>query len=321
MRIKTLHIPNSRLTEGKTYSFTILNTVSLGPGDTYYVMQDPLGYKIMMPAWYYDRFGFNPGQMIDCRVDKINCSGRMFLEPAHPHYKEGNVYSFDVVSSGGRTNILQQQEWYLLVRDVLGYEWTVMTRHDALVKENPSHVKCRLNRIKKGKLYLQTANGGFHDECLNNEETQTYLIVDEKFNPDDGLSCFIVRDETGGLHLLRKKYYLHYGLKKGLSIRCRPARRGSDPSMILEPEHPCYQIGEVYGFEPDRLEQLVFSDGSRQFVLVLRDCFGEEAKVHISDEAAALVRDGEVVKARVLDIYKSRLELELLQQRSLTRPS
>ncbi len=92
MAVKKINIPNARLTEGQWYTFRILKVVSLGEDEGWFVMQDPNGYKILLPKGFYEDYGFAPGQSVSCRVDKINCNGRMFLEPGHPHYKEGEVY-------------------------------------------------------------------------------------------------------------------------------------------------------------------------------------------------------------------------------------
>lgn len=316
MGIQTLHIPNSRLTEGETYPFKILNILSLGDHDDYFVMRDPLGYKIMMPMGYYLRYGFEPGQTVACRVDKINCNGRMFLEPKHPFYTEGRVYTFEVVASGSSKNILDQPIWYLLVKDLLGYEWKVISQSDAWVTTNPSHIECLIQRIKKGKLYLQIAGEEIPDQHLMTGRTYDFCLTDERINPDDGLSYYILEDQLGRKHMLRKKYYMHYGYKRGDHIRCKVLKTGADATLLLEPEHPCYQVGDVADFTLDRIEQLKFSDGSHQKVLVFSDCLGEDVKVHVDDDLAAryLHANPGQVKAKVTHVYKSRLELEICPQ-------
>ncbi len=311
MAIKTVYIPNSRLTEGETYTFTILKTVSLTPDEAYFVMRDPLGYKMMMPKKYYVRYGFEDGQQIQCRVDKVNCNGRMFLEPQHPHYIEGHAYPFEVLSAGSHENILNQTEKYLVVKDALGYEWTVNTRKDDLIKKSPGTIRCLVKRIKKGKLYLYIEGETIESPHLLPGQTQIFQVIGEYYEATDGLSYFVIEDTFGGRHKLSKKYFFHYDISINTAIRCRVMHLSPDGSYALEPEHPCYKIGNEYRFAVDRIEELVFSDWFRQKVLVLNDCFGEEVKVHVDDHVVVQLMQSPTISARVKDIYKSRLELEL----------
>jgi hypothetical protein len=311
MAIRSIPIPNSRLTEGDTHPFAILKVISLGEGEDWFVLQDPLGYKILMPQWYYRDYGFEPGQTISCRIDKINCNGRMFLEPRHPHYEEGQAYSFEVTGSGHRINILDQDEYYLQVSDVFGNHWEVLTTHAGQVDLPPPQIRCLVKRIKKGRLFLlmegqEAAGGG-----LATGRSYRFSVIDERINPEDGHSYYILEDPTGGRHLLRKKYYVHYGLGKGQEVVCRVGRLGTEGLYALEPDHPCYRTGEVAAFDVARLEELVFSDGYRQPVLVLKDCFGEEVKVHLSQDDAVRMARKQSVRGLVKDIRKSRLELDV----------
>ncbi len=311
MAIKTLHIPNSRLTEGESYTFTILKVVSLTPDEAYFVMRDPLGYKMMMPEKYYVRYGFEAGQQIQCRVDKVNCNGRMFLEPQHPHYIEGRTYPFEVIGAGSHETILNQNEKYLMVKDVLDYEWIVITQNEGLVKKSPDTIRCRVTRIKKGKLYLHIEGETIESPHLLPGQTHIFQVIGEYYEDTKGLSYFVIEDAFGGRHKLSKKYFSHYDLYVNATIRCRVMHLSPDGSYALEPEHPCYKIGNEYGFNVDRIEALVFSDGFRQKVLVLNDCFGEEVKVHVDDHVVPQLMQTSTITARVKNIYKSRLELEL----------
>lgn len=311
MHTTTLHIPNSRLTEGTYYPFTILKVVTLGPGESYFVMRDPLGYKILMPQKFYNAYGFKVGQTIECRVDKINCNGRMFLEPVHPFYREGQVYTFEVISSGSARNILDQTEHYFVAKDALGQPWMVVSQSGHSQHNNPSHISCYLHRIKKGKLSLQLASEPIHSHGLTDGETYLFRLVDERINPEDGFPCYIVEDQAGNRYLLRKKYYIHYGFRKGDMIRCRAVNKQHGGLFHLEPEHPCYQIGQEAVFQLNRIEKLLFSDGSHQMVLVFTDCYDEDVKVHVDDEVARRYEHARQVKAKILDIYKSRLEVDI----------
>jgi len=311
MEIKKVHIPNARLVEGRSYPFRILKIVSLGPGEDWFVMQDPNGYKILVPENFYRQYGFKPGQTLMCRVDKINCNGRMFLEPEHPHYKEGETYDFELISKGRRKNIINQDERYFIVRDVFSNEWKVRTYDRMLWEDPPFRIPCKVRRIKKGKQFLIIAGEEVRHPDLKPGQIYPFTIVDETINPDDGHSYYILEDVTGSKHLLRKKYYMHYGFRKGQRIDCRVDKFASEGFYLLEPMHPCYETGNIYRFPVERVEELVFTDGFTQKVLVLTDCFGEEVKVFSDDKVAAYLLNKGSVEARVSRIRKSRLELEI----------
>jgi hypothetical protein len=317
MSIRSVNVSNSRLTEGHTFPFRILKEVELSPGDAYFVMQDPMGYKILMPAGFYRDYGFAPGQVIQCRVDKINCNGQMFLEPKHPHYNEGEVYDFPVVSAGQRSNLLDEPETFFKVRDVLGRQWEVRSPRKDLPEPLPKVIPCLLERIKKGRLFLRLKGEGYSTSTLRLGEWYAFSIEDERFNPDDRHSYFILSGPDGQKHLLKKKYYIHYGFHPGKNITCRVEKFSSEGYFILEPEHPCYVPGREYDFRIGRMEELVFSDGFRQKVLVLFDCFDEEVKVHVDDAMLPMLEGLRQVKALVLRIRKSRPELELSFPRTI----
>lgn len=312
MRITKINIPNARLTEGRWYNFRILKVVSLGQDEDWFVMQDPNGYKILLPKRFYADYGFKPGQSVSCRVDKINCNGRMFLEPEHPHYQEGETYDFKLDSKGHRKNIINQDEHFFMVMDVFHNTWKVRTYNTSLWENPPTYISCKVKRIKKGKLFLIVSGEEVKHPDLEPGMSYSFTIVDELHNPDDGQRYYILEDATGSKHLIRKKYYHHYGFRKGQQITCRVDKFASEGYYLLEPEHPCYKPGSIYSFQVDRVEELVFTDGFTQKVLVLTDCFGEEVKVFTDEKASKYYQDKDQARARVQRIRKSRLELELV---------
>lgn len=158
MAVKTVQIPNARLTEGEYYTFTILKSISLGPDEEYYVMREPHGFKLLMPKTYYTRYGFVSGQQIVCRVDKVNCVGRIFLEPKHPYYVEGETYSFDVIGVEQFVDVNQGMVHHIVVRDVLDYEWHVSAPNESMVNKQAVSIGCLVQRIKKGRLFLKLSS-------------------------------------------------------------------------------------------------------------------------------------------------------------------
>lgn len=280
--------------------------------DSYFVMQDPLGYKILMPAHFYPHYGFESGQTIQCRVDKINCNGRMFLEPLHPHYREGKAYEFDVLNTGVRINILDEQEFFVTVKDVCNLNWTVKVYSEKYIKENSSKINCRLERIKKGRMFLSLESDKPIHSGLITGNTYSFTIVGERINPGDKLSYFVLKDENGNKHLLKKKYYTHYGLKKGMIVNCTVDKFTSEGFFFLEPENPWYRQGEIYEFKIMEIQKLHFSDGNVQNVLVVDEPYSEPVKLFIEPKQVEMLREKKTVNCKVDRIRKSRLELIII---------
>lgn len=314
MKYHPVKIQNSLLTEGKSYVFRLISKLELGRGKPFFVMLDPLGYKMLIPADFYADYGFMEGQEVVCKIDKISCSGKMYLEPRHPHYEEGKYYDFEAVSLGCRNNLVGTKEWYFKVSDSLGLEWIV--RRNPPEKETtwlPEKIRCIVARIKKGKLFLRLPDYSEQDGFLKQGETYPFKIVDQKNYPGDGFSYFILEDERGSRHLLRKKHYHHYGLKVGQHIQCRLDGAYEDGMLFLEPVHPVYEIGKEYVFEVARLEEYIFSNDTRQKIVVLKDIFGEEIKKQVSELGAMRWVPFKKLLCRVNRIRKSRVEVDILE--------
>ncbi len=310
IRVRKLKVANSRLTEGSYHHFRVIKTIELTERESYFVLRDPLGFKVLMPAWYYTRYGIKKEDDIRCRVDKINCNGRMFLEPVHPHYKEGEIYDFDVVDHGQQENVTGTTENYIVVRDVLDNEWKVRVQSNRL-KAN-SRVRCLLQRIKKGRLWLNVLDDEPDGYALEQGVSYFFTIIDEKINHEDKIRYFIVEDTSGKRHVINKKYYPHYRLRLGQQVRCRVDGITPDGFYFLEPENPWYKQGKHYNFRILELNELHYSDGTIEHVLVVEDPYGEDIKTFIDSTQAEWLKKRKTVNCLVRRIYKSRLELELI---------
>ncbi len=317
MDIQYVHIPNAKLSEGEVYPFRILKTISLGPNDDYYVLEDPNNYKIMLPKAYYDGYGFETGKIIQCRVDKINCNGRVFLEPVHPVYQEGQIYSFDFVCKDHLKNILDEDEYYFIVRDTLQKTWKVRIHSKEIWESPPIQISCLLVKIKKGKLFLRASEERQPSSEMAVGKPYLFRILDERYDTTRKAAYYVLSDAHGSRHMLKKKHFIRYALKKGSTIKCLVRQVAADGYLILEPEHPCYVAGKSYQFPLDRLEEMVFTDGFKQKVLVLKDCFGEEIRLHMNDRSAQLLSNKRYVQAKVKRLVKGKPELEVSNEQPI----
>jgi hypothetical protein len=139
------------LSEGKWFPFRIHNRVQLQDDKWYFVLVDINKLKHFMPAEHYSRYGFKIGDEIICKIDRINCTGRIFLEPKHPYYSEGEIYQFDVDVSSCNDN-----KQILIVKEILGNSIEVPV-YDITnsIKIEKNKVRCTVKSIKKGKPILE----------------------------------------------------------------------------------------------------------------------------------------------------------------------
>jgi hypothetical protein len=139
------------LTEGEWYPFKIHNLVQLQDDAYYYVMLDINGLKHFMPAEYYLQYEFNIGDDIDCKIDRINCTGRIFLEPKHPFYKEGEIYAFTLLNYQNHGN-----ESILFVKGINENSIEVrINDQNKICLANVKKVNCKVKGTKKGSLILE----------------------------------------------------------------------------------------------------------------------------------------------------------------------
>jgi hypothetical protein len=117
----------------------------------YFVLEDINGLKHFLPAENFQGYGMKPGEEISCRIDKINCTGRIYLEPRHPYYTEGEIYDFEIVKFSNSVN-----DSKVVVQEIGGNHLEIMLKgrmEDDFKTKN--RARCRVNSIKKGILILE----------------------------------------------------------------------------------------------------------------------------------------------------------------------
>lgn len=145
---------NVHLEEGEWYPFKIHNLVQLQDEANYYILTDINGMKHFMPSGYYTDYGFKIGDEIICKIDRINCTGRIFLEPTHPFYKEGKIYSFELENYQ-----IQGNNITLFVKGLIGNSIEVPVCDIDINKlMTKKKVSCKVQNIKKGELILEFCN-------------------------------------------------------------------------------------------------------------------------------------------------------------------
>ena len=143
-----------KLEEGRYYSFIPLKTIKLPDSSENLILTGPDHKKYLLPLVYYKGYDLNEKKEIICKIDKINCSGKVFLEPLHPFYQEGNAYSFIVESFNSDTCRDNPENSTFYVRDIFGNIINVPANLLNPVIEPGAEVKLKVERISKGRIHF-----------------------------------------------------------------------------------------------------------------------------------------------------------------------
>ncbi len=136
-----------KLEEGDILDFLIRNKVKMQDNQDYYILEDPYGQRHFIEAGIYSAFGLQPGQMVECRVDRINCTGRIFLEPRHPYYSEGKIYDFQLLAE-----LQRKEKKILVIEDIFKNQLELEVSGDnSFLVHDLKMLKCKVKRIKKGR--------------------------------------------------------------------------------------------------------------------------------------------------------------------------
>ena len=230
-----------KLKEGSSYDFKPVKTITLPGGETSLVLLGPDCNKYLLPLSYYRGYGLTDKSNIRCKVDKINCSGKVFLEPEHPYLREGESFPFTVGTACNGDD--KKDVWTVSDRagEVYFVPRSVMTGE---LKSGDS-VMLRVERISKGKVYFEVRKAD-SDALAGLEEGRSYLFTVTGFETDTaGDDWFSVRDVNGHNHLINAAYYGHYGLKTGMKFTGRVIRYSPERGKSIEPDNPWYKPGET----------------------------------------------------------------------------
>ncbi len=280
--------------EGQWYPFRLHAEIVLPDGEKQYLLEDSSGTKHLLSYEHYKDYGFLKGREVRLRLDKINCSGKLFLEPEHPVYKEGDSYDFFFIRTEERENIFGETELVWLVLDAFNHEIAIPMTIDAPEAKEGEPIRCRVSRIKKGKIYLSHPMSKTSEGVLKEGHWLSFYLEPDQVEID-GIRYYILSDPGNQKHLLKKLPFLPYGFEAGQSIVCKVVKWSNKGMYILEPEHPLYREGLDYTFEIVGLTENNFS---------VKDVFGNIIEIEKQNNPPIVI--GERIALKVFEIRKGR---------------
>lgn len=292
-----------KIKEGSNYPFQITGIAQLPDGTDYFILIDPNHVKHLLEKKHYINYHFEVGQSIECRVDKINCNGKIYIEPLHPFYRLGKEYEFPLIRMEEKN--IKSDCKVAIFEDLFCNEIKLTLSHFTESLQVGQYLKLKVARIKKGLVYL--SEPGFDEKYTGMTEGMEYsFIIKDFINVPGKRSYYVISSHNGSMYKLRYKYYEKYGLAIGQTIYCRFIKAGKE--LFIEPRHPYYQINVRYDFEiigedivPD------YPVGERK-VCILRNGFGKKILVPFEKSKPDPYKEGKI-NCRVKDIRKGQLFL------------
>lgn len=289
--------------EGEYYKFKILNQIEVPNKGLNFVIQHESGRKILLFSEYYVNYKFDIGAFIDCRVDKINCTGQIFLEPKHPFYEIGKRYNFSVVDYKVKE---QAQLVNLEVLDVFHNRVQLFLPYD--IQINDSVIQLVVTGIKKGKPILSlveiisSSDRNFRvNEYLNLFVTEIITLNNEEF--------FKLKAKNNQISLLKVKHYQKYGIEVGKSISCQYLGTLPDGTLKIEPTNPYYNIGDVYSFNIESIQNVNDLETESLIIAELIDITGKKCGVKLPNDKYT---NGQKIQCRITGYRKGRPQLEIV---------
>ena len=295
-----------KIKQGKSYPFKISGLIVLPNGNECFILIDPNKVKHLLETKHYLNYKLKPGQTINCRIDKINCTGKIFIEPEHPYYKLGEIYKFPLVRIDRNENLSDSNKIFIIFTDVFKNEIKMLLNELPGEFNKSDLYKFRVKKIKQGKLYISSTN---NDEDYSGfKEGKEYKFKISQFrNYPNRDSSIILTDSGGKTYEIRSKFYTDYNLKPGQTIYCTLIKDNGE--SYLEPRHPKYSLSRQYDFEIIRQDFIDDYPEGKIKVYVLKNDFGMEVYIPVDNVPADKIKLGKI-KCRILSIKKSRLYLE-----------
>ncbi|MCB9000600.1 MAG: hypothetical protein H6537_01315 [Bacteroidales bacterium] len=220
---------------------------------------------------YYVKYNLVVGKKISCRVDKINCTGQVFLEPEHPIYIPGNIYTFKVKSV--KSDVLKGID-IITVVDVFDNNIDIAIPSENTDKKT-SEIQFKVSSIRKGIPILEQTLLTFNCTNLKNGMSIIVEFIGIVTQNNDDFYWFKYKTCYA---VLKVKHYAHYGFKIGEKIECTFIDIRPNGFLKIEPLNPFYKVGNIYEFIIEKIST-ENSISKSNCIAEVYDIFGKKCSV------------------------------------------
>jgi hypothetical protein len=289
---------------GIWYSFSISGIVDIPEKGEHFVLLHNSGRKMLLRTDYYVKYKFALDQIIECRVDKVNCTGQVFLEPKHPFYQDGEVYQFEILKTYAKEDSL----FNVSVIDLYGNTIDVWVSNPEIVKVKQS-ISLKVNQVRKGIPILSeiTVKTNKIVEPIPKLELKLTVKTIKTYNSDD----YFILTDGNNYSKLKVKHFKKYGFGIGDEVLCEIIGEESTNQLVIEPKNPWYTIGEIYQFDIVRIEEFIDLEGNILNVAVVFDNGGNKCGVPIANSYLDRIKMLKTINCKVIGFRKGRPQLEI----------
>ena len=288
------------LNEGDFIKLTIIGETQTPKGESVFIAKHNNRKFLLSKKLFTEKIP-ELNQSIDCYVDKVNCSGKIFIEPISERMLIGKTLLFKVMNRDNVYDSLGHMKSLFQLNQTDGYHATYISYNTISADE----LSCRIIEIKKSKLIIEPTD--FPTIYKYNQQIQVQIIGVKQI---DALGkCYLVKDFENRIHPILVEKFAHYQLKLGNKIDCQILGFDKKHNLKLEPKNPVYEIGEEYKFKTLRVEDARDIAGNQFKILIVQDRFSMEASIVQLPQSYTITP---TVKARVYRINNGRLYLNLI---------
>ncbi len=298
-----------KLVEGESYQFKIVKITYVLDEGEFFVLEHTSGRRLLLPCKYYEKYGFSIGQKIKCRVDKISCTGKVYLEPEHPYYIENHVYEFKVL--GFEDNHNYEGIKAIIVKDCFENVIKYFSKESCNLIENET-IKLVVERIKKGipVLHIPSSEITKSSFQVGKEEYSSFTVIRIETGYD-GEEFFVLESSEGKLAYLKVKHFKAYNIKVGNIVSCKIYGQTPIGFLKVEPKNPYYIVGNEYFFNVIKtLDPDLLSNSNDEQLIIVEDIFGTKCGVSVPNQMYTTIKDKTQLKCWVIGFRKGRPKLK-----------
>lgn len=288
----------------------IIRSIALMPDqNTYFVLEGTDGFRNLLPYSPYQNYGFEIGQEILCQVVKVNCNGKLFLEPRNPHYAKDEYFPFMVLKNIDCKDCPGIQ--FHVIRDRLGNEYNIATR--GTVAKGTDTIICKVKQINKGKLILEPERGPVEMVSWPPPGAEIELKVIDFEPMAHGINYYILGNTSYHFVFANEQHYSEYNWNNNTHVKCHVFGKPRSRDVDIEPEHPVYKLDETYEFSLVSTEEK--SDlmlGPKRFLLV-KDLDGRTFEVLTNGMILPELHPGNPIHCRIRKYRKGNPVLSFVQ--------
>ena len=149
------HKSKGYLKQGDLQLFKVIRKIIIPNDNEFFVLEDLKGSKHLLPFKLYKNYNIKVNSEIECKVDKINCVGRIFIEPLHYYYKVNKSYKFEYIAEIETIRKNQNKYKYYKFKGKFNFTALLPISYKENIFINKTKYNFKIDSISKAIIYLK----------------------------------------------------------------------------------------------------------------------------------------------------------------------